>query len=110
MNEFGMFLWYKAGKAASMLLWPLAFAAIILSFAAILAGVPIGVGLLASMVLGLPVWTGIMLGILTFIAILFLTWALMEWSDSETRDEWRKRCRSPSQTLHPAGKDTAIED
>ena len=104
MNEFGMFLWYKAGKAASMLMGPLAFAVIIASVEAILAGVPIGVGLLASMVLGLPVWAGIMLGILTFIAILFLTWALMEWSDSETRDEWRKQRRSPSQTSTPQGR------
>ena len=104
MTEFGMFLWYKAGKAASMLLGPLAVAAIIVSFEAILVGAPIGVGLLASMVLGLPVWAGVVLGILTFIAILFITWILMEWSDSETRDEWRKQRRLPRQTSTPQGR------
>ena len=92
-----------------MLLEPLAIAAIIVSFEAILVGVPVGVELLASIVLGLPVWAGVMLGILTFMAILFLTWILMEWSDSETRAEWRKQRRSPTD-LHPAGENAAIED
>ena len=109
MTEFWIFFWYKTRKAASMLLEPLAVTATIAFFEAILVGVPVGVALLASMVLGLPVWAGVMLGILTFMTILFLTWILVEWSDSETRDEWRKQRRSPPD-LHPAGEDAAIED
>ena len=60
------------------------------SFAILLFGVPVGVGLLTSARLGLPVWTGIMVGLLTPVAIIFLNWILIEWSDSETRDESRK--------------------
>ena len=84
MTGFWMFLRYKTKKDASMFPEQMKITVIIGSFTILLLGVPVGVGLLTSVMVDLPVWTGVMLGFLTSVAILFLNWVIIEWKDSTT--------------------------